>query len=80
MQVEVRNAARLVRCMSTDAKFTVPTMYDRLCTAKVLTMEWISGCKVRQGCARGAKEGQRQDQGWRRAADGVCSLRVFILG
>lgn len=46
IQVEVRNAARLVRRLSSERRLTVPAVYTHLCSSKVLTMEWIDGCKV----------------------------------
>ena len=45
-QVEVRHAARLVTRLRAP-KVTVPAVYPRLCSPKVLCMEWVDGAKAR---------------------------------
>lgn len=43
---EAANAARLARCLEGRADVAVPRLHPELCTSRVLTMEFVSGCRV----------------------------------
>lgn len=44
---EASNAARLAADMAERADVAVPRIMPHLSTSRVLTMEWVEGCKVR---------------------------------
>jgi hypothetical protein len=44
---EASNAARLAADMAGRADVAVPRIMPHLSTSRVLTMEWVEGCKVR---------------------------------
>ncbi|KAI3436647.1 hypothetical protein D9Q98_006063 [Chlorella vulgaris] len=43
---EAANAARLAECMAGRADVAVPRGFPELSTSRVITMEWVQGCKV----------------------------------
>lgn len=43
---ETNNSLRLTRCLSSNKAIAVPRVFNEFCTSKIITMEWISGCKV----------------------------------
>lgn len=43
---EAKNAARLAALMAGRPDVVVPRIYPALCTPRVLTMEWVGGCRV----------------------------------
>ncbi|PSC71592.1 putative aarF domain-containing kinase 1 [Micractinium conductrix] len=43
---EAANATRLAECMAGRQDVTAPRIFPELCTRRVLTMEWVDGCKL----------------------------------
>ncbi|EFN58557.1 hypothetical protein CHLNCDRAFT_140686 [Chlorella variabilis] len=43
---EATNAARLAECMAGRADVAMPRTMPQLCSSKVLTMEWVEGCRI----------------------------------